>query len=238
MAANDNPKILFLDIETKLAEVYTFGIRDQHITHKQIKTHGGISCVGMKLSGTRKVTVLSEWQHGYGEMLRLTHKALCECDAVATYNGAKFDIPKLSGAFMVAGLPPLPKLTQIDIYKAVRKMGFICNKLDYIAPLLGLGQKVKHEGMELWIKVLAGDEKAQAKMARYCAGDVRLTEDLYNRVRPYVTDHPHLTNSSCPNCGGNHAQRRGYHITRTFKTERLQCQECGSWRQGVRTKAA
>jgi uncharacterized protein YprB with RNaseH-like and TPR domain len=238
MPANDNPRILFLDIETKLAEVYTFGIRDQHITHKQIKTHGGISCVGLKWAGERKVTVLSEWLHGYGEMLRLTHKALNECDAVATYNGAAFDIPKLNGAFMVAGLSPLPKLNQIDIYKAVRKMGFICNKLDYIAPLLGLGQKVKHEGMELWIKVLNGDEKAQAKMARYCAGDVRLTEDLYNRVLPYIADHPHLGRGDCPNCGSGHMQRRGYHKTRTFKTERLQCQECGSWRLGKREKIA
>jgi hypothetical protein len=36
--ANDNqPRILFLDIETKLVEAYTFNIRDTHITHKQIK---------------------------------------------------------------------------------------------------------------------------------------------------------------------------------------------------------
>jgi hypothetical protein len=35
--ANDNPRILFLDIETRLFEAYTFGIRDQHITHKQLK---------------------------------------------------------------------------------------------------------------------------------------------------------------------------------------------------------
>ena len=34
------PRILFLDIETKPATVYTFGIRDQHIGYKQIKEDG------------------------------------------------------------------------------------------------------------------------------------------------------------------------------------------------------
>jgi uncharacterized protein YprB with RNaseH-like and TPR domain len=229
------PRILFIDIETKLAEVYSFGIRDQHLTHKQVKTHGGISCVGMKWAGERKVTVLSEWKHGHGEMLRLTREALCSADAVATFNGANFDIPKLTGAFMVAGLKPLPPLTQIDIFKPLRRMGFLSSKLDYIAPLLGLGSKVKHDGLDLWIKVLHGDEKAQNKMERYCAGDVRLTEALYERVKPYIDKHPHLAGEAC-SCGSTHYQRRGWHKTRAFRTERLQCQGCGAWRLGKRSK--
>lgn len=230
------PRILFLDIETKLMEVYSFGIRDQHIQHTAIKSHGGISCVGLKWLGERKVTVFSEWEHGYGEMLCQVHKALSEAAAVATFNGARFDIPKLNGAFLVAGMSPPPPPTQIDIFKTTRQMGFPSNKLDYIAPLLGLGSKIKHEGMPLWIKVLAGDEKAQAKMKRYCAGDVRLTEDLYLRVKPFIMTHPHL-GGDCPNCGGSHFQKRGYHKTRSFKTERLQCQGCGGWRLGKRSKA-
>lgn len=239
-AANDQPKILFLDIETKLMEVYSFGIRDQHIAHTQVKTHGGISCVGVKWLGERKVTVFSEWEHGYGEMLRQVHALLCEADAVATYNGARFDLPKLNGAFLVAGMSPPPPPTQIDIFKTCRKMGFPSSKLDYIAPILGLGSKVKHEGMPLWIKVLNGDEKAQAKMARYCAGDVRLTEDVYHRVKPFMDAHPHLGRAKafeCANCGSSHLQRRGYQRTRAFITERLQCQDCGAWGKGRRAAA-
>lgn len=239
-AANDEPRILFLDIETDLMEAYTFGIRDQHLTHKQIKTPGGISCIGIKWLGERKVTVLSRWEHGHIEMLRLVHEALCEADAVATFNGARFDLPKINGAFLVAGMRPPPPPTQIDIFKTTRKMGFPSNKLDYIAPLLGIGAKVKHEGLDLWIKVLHGDEKAQAKMARYCAGDVRLTEDLYNRVRPFMDSHPYLGRAKsfeCANCGSSHLQRRGYQRTRAFITERLQCQDCGAWGKGRRAAA-
>lgn len=241
MADNDNPRILFLDIETKPALIYSFGIRDQHITYNQIKEDGGTICCGLKWMGERKVTVLSEWEHGYRNMLEGVHAALSECDAVATYNGASFDIPKLMGNFLVAGMPPPPPPTQIDIYKAVRKMGFICNKLAYVAPLLGLGEKLKHEGLQMWIDVMQGDQKAQRKMARYCAQDVRLLEDVYARVLPYVHNHPHMGMTpalACGACGSHRLQSRGVRRTKASFIQRYQCQRCGSWGDGKRTKAA
>lgn len=174
-------------------------------------------------------------------MIAETHRLISEADAVATYNGASFDMPKLMGNFLLQGLAPPPPPTQIDIYKAVRKLGFICNKLDYIAPLLGCGSKVKHEGLELWIKVMAGDEKAQKRMEKYCAGDVDLLEDVYDRVQPYIANHPHLGKAAsftCSTCGGDHLQSRGETRTRHFATQRLQCQDCGAWGQGTRRKVA
>lgn len=241
-SANDNkPRILFLDIETKPAIVASFGIRDQHLTHKQILKDGGTICVGVGWGHERKVTVLSEWEHGYHAMLREVHKLLCEADAVCTYNGARFDIPKLTGNFLVAGMPPPPPLTQIDIFKSVRKLGLICNKLDYVAPLLGLGSKVKHEGLQMWLDVMDGDEKAQRKMARYCAGDVRLLKQVYERVLPYVTDHPHLRDVSghcCSNCGSAHLTSQGWKRTRHFKVQSLKCGQCGGWQQGKRERVA
>lgn len=233
--SHDHARILFLDIETKPAIIASFGIRDQHITHKQILKDGGTICVGLGWGNESKVRVVSEWEHGYQGMLNEVHAALCQADAVCTYNGARFDMPKLMGNFLLAGMNPPPPPTQIDIYKTVRKMGLICNKLDYIAPQLGLGSKVKHDGLEMWLKVMDGDELARRKMARYCAGDVRLLKAVYDRVKPYVFDHPNLSGEAC-SCGSTHYQRRGYHKTRSFKTERLQCQGCGTWRLGKRSK--
>lgn len=233
-------KILFLDIETKPAVVYTFGIRDQHIGHKQIAQDGGVICVGLRWAGQKKVTVLSEWEHGYSEMIRETHRLISEADAVATYNGASFDMPKLMGCFLLEGLAPPPPPTQIDIYKAVRKLGFICNKLDYIAPKLGLGSKVKHEGLELWIKVMAGDKAAQKRMSVYCAGDVKLTEEVYEVVKAYVPNHPYMglvRPDECATCGSREVQSRGVRRTRSFVIARVQCQSCGSWQSGKRTAA-
>jgi hypothetical protein len=237
----DAPKILFLDIETKLVELYSFGIRDQHITHKQIKDTNAsgrtIHCVGMKWAGERQVRVLSEWEHGYRAMIAETRDALNEADAVATYNGAAFDLPKLEGQFMLLGMDLPAKPTQIDIYKAVRKMGFISSKLDYIAPLLGIGSKVKHPGLEMWVGVLNECPKAQEKMARYCAGDVRLTERLFDRVKPFIRNLPRLrSGSSCP-CGSDNTQHRGFNYAQHFKTQRIFCLDCRAWSQGKRIAA-
>ena len=121
-SANDNnPRILFLDIETKLIEVRAFGIRDQYLDLKQIRdipaSARGIHCVGLKWAGERKVTVLSEWEHGYEGMIRGTHEALSEADAVCTYNGASFDLPRLDGQFALLGLGLPPPPTQIDLFK-------------------------------------------------------------------------------------------------------------------------
>lgn len=235
------PRILFLDIETKPATVYTFGIRDQHITHKQVKEDGGTICVGLKWRGERKVRVVSEWEHGYQGMLDEVHAALCEADAVATYNGARFDIPKLMGNFLIAGMSPPPPLTQIDIYRTARGMGLLSSKLDYVSQLLGLGNKVKHEGLDMWIKVMNGDAAAQARMAKYCAGDVRLLEQAYEKIRPFIRNHPHLAETrraECGACGSSRTQARGFHRTRASVTQRYQCQACGSWSLGKREAAA
>jgi hypothetical protein len=236
------PRILVLDIETKLVELYSFGIRDQFVTHKQIKDLAAsgrcVHCVGLKWAGEGKTIVISEWEHGYSGMIRRVHEALAEADAVVTYNGASFDMPKLDGQFMLEGLPLPPPPNQIDIYKAVRRMGFICNKLDYIAPLLGLGSKVKHPGLEMWIDVHNGCPKAQKKMAKYCAGDVRLTEDVLNRVKPYIRNMPRLkAGGECP-CGSSNVQYRGFNHSRHFQTQRIFCLDCRSWSTGKRTKAA
>jgi hypothetical protein len=238
----DNPRILVLDIETKLVETVTFGIRDQHITHKQITNddHGRLlHMVGFKWVGERKTHVHSEWdEDGYWGMLCRTHEALCEADAVVSYNGAAFDLPKLDGQFALAGMSLPPPPTQLDLYKAVRKFGFICNKLDYVAPLFGLGGKIKHDGLEMWKAVRNGDEKARARMARYCAGDVRLTEELYHKLKPYIRNHPRLrSGGECSSCQSSNVQFRGFNYSKLFKTERVFCLDCRSWTTGRRTAA-
>lgn len=234
---NAAPRILFLDIETSLILAYTFGIRDQYIDYKAIANDRDgklIHCVGLQWRGG-KPWVLSEWEHGYSGMIRGVHDALSEADAVCTYNGAKFDLPKLEGQFQLEGLPPPPPPTQIDPYLAARKLGHICNKLDYLAPLLGLGKKVKHPGLEMWIGCFNGEAKSQKKMATYCKGDVRLTEDVYDALRPYIRNHPHLAESGrglCGTCGSSRLEARGTYTTKASERQRYKCQSCRSWQLG------
>jgi len=145
-----------------------------------------------QVGGGKEFLFYSEWKDGRVGMAKAARELLVEADAVVTYNGDKYDLPKITGEIMLAGLSPPPPVASIDLIKAVKKFGYNMNRLAYIGPLLGLGGKVKHQGFNLWKEVMAGDVKAQKTMERYCIQDVRLTEKLYHKVKPFIRNHPHL----------------------------------------------
>lgn len=234
-----NPKILFLDIETKPAIAYVWKLFDVNIGLEQLIQPGGVLCFGAKWYGERDCEFYSEWEHGREEMIQKAYSMMSDADAIITYNGDSFDIPKLKGEFIVNGLPPVPPCTSIDVFKAVKKFGFQSNKLAFVGPYLKIGKKVKNAGFSLWVDTMNGDPKAQKQMQRYCVQDVRLLEKLYDAVRGYIHNHPHLGEKgehTCGACGSGRLHSRGFRRTRSFKIQRLQCQECGAWQDGKREK--
>jgi uncharacterized protein YprB with RNaseH-like and TPR domain len=234
------PRILFLDIETRPATAYVWGLFDITVALNQLVDPGGTICFGAKWGGDKRMHFYSDWQHGHAEMVKQAHRLFSEADAIVTYNGDRFDLPKLQGEFLVAGLPPPPPPTSIDVYKAVKKLGLLSNKLAFVGPLITGEGKLKHEGMELWTKVMAGDVAAQRKMQRYCSQDVRLLERVYDKVRPYIPNHPHMAATganACGACGSSRMQLRGIRRTKASVIQRLQCIDCGSWGSGKRSKA-
>jgi len=238
---NKNAKILVLDIETKPAKAYVWRMWDQNIGVDQLIDPGGTICFCAHWLGKRDFQFYSEWGDGHEAMVRAAHKLMSEADAIVTYNGDKFDLPKLTGGFLLYGLTPPPPNTSIDVLKTVRKMGFDMNRLAYIGPLLKQGAKIKNEGFTLWTKVMAGDPKAQERMKKYCIQDVRLLAKLYQRIRPFIKNHPHLGEKKtegleCGACGSTKLHSRGYRRTRSFRIQRVQCQNCGSWQDGTREK--
>lgn len=232
-------KILVLDIETAPITAFVWRLWDQNVGLNQIVDNGGIICVGAKWLGEKECYLYSDWGDGHDAMLLAIYLMMEQADAVVTYNGDKFDLPKLRGEFLLAGLPPPPPLTSIDVYKAAKGLGFISNKLAFIGPLMGLGSKIKHEGFDLWVKTMAGDPLAQKRMSRYCIQDVRLLEKVYNKVKPYIKTHPFLGDRGvCGTCDGKVLHSRGFRRTKSFKVQRLQCQACGSWQDGQREKVS
>lgn len=231
-------KILVLDIETKPSLVYTFQMYDTSISPDQIVDHGGILCFCAHWVGSKEFMFWSEWTDGPLEMAIALRNLLDEADAVVGYNSDRFDIPKIRGHIMLEGLEPFGPPTSIDLFKVVKRFGLAMNKLAFVAPLLGIGQKLKHEGFMLWRLVLEGDPKAQKRMKKYCIQDVRITTRLYERILPFIDNHPYLGDNKgqCGSCGSNHVQLRGFRRTKYFKVQRLQCQDCGAWSTGTRKK--
>lgn len=232
------PKILALDIETKPTLAYVWKAYDENVGYEQIVTPGSVICVGAKWVGEKDMLFYSDWQHGHTEMLSEVYDLLCEADAVVTFNGDRFDLPILQGEFALAGFDAHPPLTSIDVLKTVKKFRFIMNRLAFVGPLLGAGQKMKHQGFDLWAKVMDGDSKAEKKMERYCKQDVVVLEKLYKIVRPFIYNHPHLgvNKTECGACGSNKTHKRGFRRTKHFIIQRLQCNSCGSWSEGARKK--
>lgn len=239
MKLPENTKILTLDIEFRPVKAFVWRAWKENIRPAQIIEDGGILCVGLKWLGKPETYLFSEWEHGHKAMLEAVHAMMSEADAIVTYNGLKYDQPKLNGEFLLHGLAPMAPLTSIDCLKAVKKFGFFQNNLAYIGPFLGLGRKMEHEGFALWVKVMKGDPVAQRKMARYCRRDVKLTERLYLKIRPFIVDHPHMGDhgiDACGACGGKHLQSRGWRRTKGFRIQRIYCASCGSWQSGTRKK--
>jgi hypothetical protein len=239
--AKTSPKILVLDIETAPAISYIWRMFDETVGLEQLLDPGRVICAAWQWYGTKEVHFGSEWDTAIDStdwLLRL-HDAMSAADAVVTFNGNKFDLPKLNGEFIRLGLAPPAPSASIDLRVTSKKLGYISGKLAFLGPHLKIGAKVKHEGFELWKKVLAGDSAARVRMERYNKQDTRLTTRLYKKLRPYIKNHPYLHETpptACPTCGSSKTQHRGTRRTKSFEIDRHQCQGCGSWFDGKRKK--
>lgn len=210
---------------------------DETISLEQLIQPGRIICWGAKWLGERQVHYADE-RAGKKRMFQGIHKLMSDADALVTFNGSHFDLPKLDGAFVEHGLGPVPPAAHIDLYQTVKKLGYQSGKLAFVAPLLQVGQKVKHEGFSLWRSCLEGDKKAWERMEKYNKQDVRLLGPLYLKLRPYIRNHPYLaaTTGKCPACQSNNAESRGNRRTKTLVIQRLRCNGCGLWYDGNRQR--
>lgn len=219
-------KILSLDLETMFSTVGTFGLFNQNIGINQILEDGHVICYAYKWLDEKDITFKRKEDQDF---LTNIHEALTESDAILTYNGKRFDLPHLNREFVKAGLRPPAPYKHIDLLDTVKKQfRFPSNKLQHVAKELGIGSKVSHEGFELWVKCLEGNEAAWRTMEKYNIQDVKLLEKLYHRIKPWIKDHPNSM-SGCPQCGSSHLQSRGVVRSKSSTYKRFYCVDCGTW---------
>lgn len=230
------PRILLLDIETAPATAYVWKLFDENISLDQLISPSRILCWAAKWF--RGPMHTADERGNRKGMLKALHVLLSEADAVVTYNGDRFDIPKVNGEFLLAGLSPVQPTPSIDLYRTTKQLGYQSNKLMFVSKHLGIGQKVETHGFKLWRDVVEGDAKAWDKMIRYNRQDVVLLERLYKKVLPYIKTHPSLYvgHGVCPACGHKKLHRRGARQTRVFEIDRLHCPSCNSWSSGDRRR--
>lgn len=245
----NGPRILVLDIETSPNLAHVWRLFQQNVSLSQLREVGQVISFAAQWHGEKRVEFHSDFNFeteeltGHKAMVQRAFEMIDEADMVVHYNGNHFDIPHLNREFLLQdlGLPSPHK--NIDLLQTVRRrFRFASNKLDHVAQQLGVGGKVQHTGFDLWRRCLDGDPAAWRMMRRYNKGDVRITDKVYTKVRPWIANHPHvglfvddskgMVEDVCSRCKGRLIRRGKRIVAQTRAYHRYQCVDCKSWHRG------
>ena len=234
-------KVLILDIETAPISAYVWGIWNQNVGTHQIKSDWFCLTWAAKWLFEDKVYSAklrpSEVQKQDDKRIIIgIWKLLNDADIVIAHNAVKFDIPRLNSRFIINDLhPPLPYQIIDTLVHIRRQFGFTSNKLDYVNKLLNLERK-KETSFELWDNCMKGDKNALKEMEDYNVQDVRILEETYLQIRPWIKPHPNMglfildeTEHRCPSCGSNDLEEQWKHYNTSANIYELyRCGNCNS----------
>jgi len=234
-------KLLTLDLETSPNIGHVWSLWKQNIGLNQLMQSGSVISFAARWHGEKKVLFYSDHHNGHEAMIQAAHDLISEADAVIHYNGTSFDMPWLHTEFLLAGLAPPKPYKNIDLLLTARKkFRFVSNKLDYVTKMVGLEGKVHHEGHTLWVKCMAGDDKAWSMMRKYNRMDVIQTELLFDRLRPWINGLPNpalyadTDEQTCEHCGGHEFRKQGFAYTQLGAYQQWQCTGCKSWSRSAK----
>lgn len=241
MSKQKKPRILLYDIENTPTVVTTWGLWEQNAIETIEEWY--LLSYAYKWLGEKETHVVALPDFKGYEKDKKNDKALCEslhklfeeADIVIAHNGDTHDQPKSNARFIYHGLTPPSPYKSIDTKKVAKKyFKFNSNSLNNLGTYFNIGNKVENGGIKLWRACMEGDMKAWKLMKKYNKQDVVLLEKVYEKLKPWMTDHPNIglmkgDKDACPNCGGFDVQKRGFNYSRSGKTQRLQCQSCYSW---------
>ncbi len=167
------------------------------------------------------------------ELTEELHKVLSTADILLGQNSDNFDIKMANYFFIRNNLQPIPPTKSLDTKKiAKRYFRFANNTLNNLGEELGVGGKTKITQGQIWEDCfLHGDKKAWKLMNTYCENDVRVTTDIYLKMRGFMHQHPSLSRisgewDSCPRCGSYSFRVKAYRTTNTSRYHQFQCNEC------------
>lgn len=237
------PKILLLDIETAPISALIFNLKTEYVNPSSLEDGANFYIISWAAKWLMDEVVMSDV---------LTSEEICEeddsriagsmwhlvdeADVVISHNGRKFDHKMLNMRWLINDfVPPTPYKTIDTLIETKANFMLPSYKLDFIAKILGIGEKVKHEGMDMWKKAIRGDEDALKRMRIYNEGDVTVLEDLYLVIRPWIKNHPNFglyaenETPVCHVCGSVHLTKENKpYVTSVSKFDVLRCDDCGS----------
>lgn len=232
-------KILVVDIERLpgLARIWDQKTRFVHINN--FTRLPSLLCFAAKWYGNKTTEFHAAWDD-QAAMVQRSWEMYDEADIVVTYNGIRFDNKHLKSDWLLAGMPPPKPWKDVDLYAVnSRTFGFESKSLQHLCYRLGLDLKSGHYDAVMAEACMDGDAKAQATMRRYNIGDVKITEQAYDRLRGWMPGHPHLginatdETLTCNQCGSTNLTRNGTKLAEQIVYTLYRC-ECGANVQATR----
>ena len=227
--------VLLLDIESTPNLSWVWEHYDQTVI-KHVQPWW-LLCVGLKWQQDSFVEVVDmpslEWDEA--ALCGVVWDYLDAADIVVAHNGDKFDLRKLTAKFIEHGMTPPSPYKTVDTLKVARRVAkFNQNSLAALSTHLDIGRKLTTEGFSLWERCMQRDpidEVAWRKMIRYAKKDVVQLERLYDRLLPWIPNHPALAEpgAHCPHCQSSNLQKRGVARTKTMTYQQYWCKDCGAW---------
>ena len=238
------PRVLIWDVETAPNISYTWGKWQQDVVQFAQEWH--LLSFAWKWQGEKQVHCLGldDWPRTFrrdptddSRLAKELHALIDEADVTVAHNGDRFDMRKANARFLTHGFDPPSPTRQVDTLKVARRVAmFNSNKLGDLGESLGVGAKLSTGGFQTWLGCMAGDERAWKKMKAYNKEDVLLLERVYQRLLPWIDNHPNMALISgrpkaCPKCGveGRMIKRGTRRYNRVTVNERYQCRACGGY---------
>ncbi len=233
------PRILFYDIETMAALVYTWSNYKTNVIATEQDWY--MLSVAWSWAGDDFISFdrKSKKKGDDRALVQTVWNLLDEADIVVAHNGDSFDQRKCNARFIELGMSPPSPYQSIDTKKVAARAAYnYSNKLDELARRLGHGRKLDTLGFGTWLGCAAEDPKAWALMEKYNIHDVVLLEKLYNSLLPWIdsVNMSHWAEGAlaCRRCGSRSVQRRGVVRTLASTFQSYSCNDCGGWSRAPR----
>lgn len=237
------PKIVSFDLEVSPAVGYFYPPTwDTRIL--KLKERQKLMSFAYQVVGQKKITSLClADMPGYKKnpfddkkLVEELHKVMSDADILLGQNSDRFDIKMANYFFIRNDLKPIPPARTIDTLKIAKKyFRFPNNSLDMLGEELGVGNKTKVKHSDIWYDCfIEQDKKMWKKMNKYCEQDVRMTTEVYLKMRAFAHNHPSLSRisgewDSCPTCGSYAYRVKAYRYTNVSRYRQFECQECFSY---------
>lgn len=251
---HNKAKVLFLDLEVSASIVAAFSMFKHFSTPDHVIQfpyilsyaynwlHEDVNDVyGRKLDDYE---TFKQDHHSDYELTCELWKLVDEADIICIQNEG-FDSGWFTQRFAYHGLPQPSPFRVVCTLKGLKKaMTLPSNSLDYSTRYFGIEfNKIKHEGISLWIKCMDGDKDALARMLQYNIGDIPTLRELYLKIRAFIPNHPNVSlfglseEMTCSVCGSDNLTEieDKFAFTNLSKFPCFRCNDCGTVKRGSKS---